>query len=262
VVRYTVIFILLLSSLVTSSARGVSHNTPKVVVDTNFGEIALELFDVNAPVTVDNFLHYVNTDFYDGLAFHRIIEDFMIQSGGYYVENLTIYYRTPTRGPIINESYNGLSNIRGTIAMARGTDPNSARSQFYINHVDNLYLDRENDPCGYGYCVFGRVLTGMDVVDAIAETPVVYVSPNFTHFPWPDIAEILQASIAPPGYWLEADLDNSGIVDLRDFAILASNWEKTAVEQPGDLDGDGTIDLIDLEMFASGWLQTATWYTD
>ena len=261
-IRYTVIFVLLLSSFIPSIACGTPHNTPKVVIETNFGEIALELFDDDAPITVDNFLQYVNSGFYDGLVFHRIIENFIIQGGGYYVEDNYIYYRPATNGSIINESYNNLSNICGTIAMARGSDPNSANSQFYINHVDNLYLDRENAADGYGYCVFGRVLTGMDVVDAIAQTPVVYVSPNFTHFPWPTIVEISQASVAQPGYWLGADLDNNGIANLQDFAILALNWKKTAAQQPGDLDGDGTIDLTDLEMFASGWLQTTTWYSD
>lgn len=258
-IRHTGVFSLLLSFCILSSALAAHQNTPKVVIETNFGEIAIELFDNDAPITVENFLQYVNSGFYDDLLFHRIMKSFMIQGGGFYLEGNFIYPREPNE-PIINESYNNLSNVRGTIAMARTSDPNSATSQFYINHVDNPFLDRNNAADGYGYCVFGRVLTGMDIVDAIAQTPVVYIDPSFTHFPWPTIVEISQASVARPGYWLEADLDNNGIANFRDFAILALNWQQTAAQQPGDLDDDGTVDSNDLVMFAYDWLQTTTWY--
>jgi cyclophilin family peptidyl-prolyl cis-trans isomerase len=259
VVKNTCLVLFLLGLCILSSAKAAPRNTPKVVIETNSGEIAIELFANDAPITVDNFLQYVNSGFYDGLLFHRIIEDFMIQGGGFYLEDNIIYPREPNE-PIVNESYNNLSNIRGTIAMARTSDPNSATSQFYINHVDNLFLDRDNAADGYGYCVFGRVLTGMDVVDTIAQTSVVYINPSFTHFPWPTIVEISQASVAPPGYWLSTDLDNNGIANYQDFATLALNWQKTAAQQPGDLDGDGTVDSNDLAMFAYDWLQTTTWY--
>jgi peptidyl-prolyl cis-trans isomerase B (cyclophilin B) len=117
---------------------------------------------------VDNFLTYVNEGFYDGTIFHRVIEGFMIQGGGYTSD----YTKKPTRAPIENEAANGLTNDRGTIAMARTADPHSATSQFFINHADNAFLDHTGkDPRGWGYAVFGKVVDGMAVVDAIATVP-------------------------------------------------------------------------------------------
>ncbi len=157
-----------------------SQDTPKVVMHTTLGAITIELFPAQAPITVDNFLYYVNSGFYDPLIIHRIKNENdpnfgLIQGGGYWgVKSGGTRYgpwlvTEGLRDPIINESYNGLSNIRGTIAMARTSDPNSATSQFYINTTDNTDLDLENDPYGYGYCVFGQVLEGMDVVDSIVQ---------------------------------------------------------------------------------------------
>lgn len=140
---------------------------PIVTLVTNYGDIVIDLNSLLAPGTVENFLEYANSDFYDNLVFHRVIQNFMIQGGGY---DLSLNKRTP-RDPIVNESYNGLSNLRGTIAMARTSDPNSATSEFFINHVDNLFLDRANAADGYGYCVFGEVISGMAVVDTIAALP-------------------------------------------------------------------------------------------
>lgn len=148
-----------------------------VIFETNLGDIELELYPDKAPITVENFLGYVNSGFYDGLIFHRVIEDFIIQSGAY--DSVLNYY--PGGDPIINESYNGLSNLCGTIAMARTIVPDSATTQFYINHADNLFLDRENagDGDGYGYCVFGKITSGLDVMNAIAQTPTgSVVSPD------------------------------------------------------------------------------------
>ena len=155
---------------ITSSA--VATDNPLVFMDiTNnddiSGQVVIELFPDDAPITVENFLSYVNTDFYDSLIFHRVVGDFVIQGGGF-DPNLT---QMPTNDPIINESFNGLSNLRGTIAMARTFDPNSATSQFYINLTDdNTSLDYQ-DQDNVGYCVFGEVTAGMDVIDAIAATP-------------------------------------------------------------------------------------------
>jgi cyclophilin family peptidyl-prolyl cis-trans isomerase len=131
---------------------------PQVVMETSLGTIKLELDDVKAPVTVANFLSYVDEKFYDGTIFHRVIPDFMIQGGGFAAG----LRQKTTRAPIKNESPNGLSNVRGTIAMARTNDPDSATAQFFINVVDNSHgLDRPR------YCVFGKVVDGLNVVDKI-----------------------------------------------------------------------------------------------
>jgi cyclophilin family peptidyl-prolyl cis-trans isomerase len=138
---------------------------PQVVIDTNFGEIVLELDADRTPATVKNFLTYVDEKFYDGLIFHRVIKGFMIQGGGFTPDHRQ---KQVTHPPVVNESGKGASNTRGTIAMARTADPNSATSQFFINHGNNSRLDR----WGGGYTVFGRVVKGMDVVDKIADVPV------------------------------------------------------------------------------------------
>jgi peptidyl-prolyl cis-trans isomerase A (cyclophilin A) len=134
---------------------------PVVVLDTSMGEIVLELDAEKAPVTTENFLKYVDDKFFDDLTFHRVIRGFMIQGGGF--DKDLNQKRKGLRAPIKNESGNGLTNLRGTIAMARTSDPNSATSQFFINHADNPPLDQ-----GAGYAVFGKVTSGMDVVDKIA----------------------------------------------------------------------------------------------
>ncbi|MCJ7612777.1 MAG: peptidylprolyl isomerase [Candidatus Aminicenantes bacterium] len=143
---------------------------PKVVIKTSKGNITLELFPDKAPLTVKNFLAYVDTNFYDGTIFHRVIKGFMIQGGG-----LTADFREKaSRAPIKNEAGNGLSNARSTISMARTPVVDSATSQFFINTVDNPDLDHQNDTeDGFGYCVFGKVVTGLEVVDAIAQVPRV-----------------------------------------------------------------------------------------
>ena len=137
---------------------------PRVIMNTSMGEIEIELYSDRAPVTVANFLKYVDNSFYDNTIFHRVIGNFMIQGGGF-VHGMG---QKRTLPPIKNEADNGLSNSRGTIAMARTSAVNSATAQFFINVKDNRFLDfRSPDPRGYGYCVFGRVVSGMDVVDRI-----------------------------------------------------------------------------------------------
>ena len=143
---------------------------PRVRIDTSYGPIVVELEPALAPVTVANFLQYVKDGFYSGTIFHRVIPGFMIQGGGLRAD-LT---EKPTRPPIQNEAPQtfkaGLKNLRGTLAMARTSDPQSAASEFYINLVDNPSLDhRDYSPEGYGYCVFGHVVSGMEVVDKIAK---------------------------------------------------------------------------------------------
>ena len=132
-----------------------------VVINTSFGDITVELFPDQAPVTVQNFIAYVDSGFYDNTLFHRVIADFMVQGGG-----LTITGPKETRAPIENEADNGLLNERGTLAMARTSDPNSATSQFFINLKHNEILD--HGVRDFGYAVFGSVVGGMDVVDQIA----------------------------------------------------------------------------------------------
>ena len=137
---------------------------PRVRLETNYGIIVLELDSKSAPKTVENILHYVNDGFYDGTIFHRVIKGFMIQGGGMTAD----MQQKPTQSPIKNEADNGLKNKRGTVAMARTMDPHSASSQFFINTVDNAFLDyKGKNQSGWGYCVFGRVVDGMDVVDTI-----------------------------------------------------------------------------------------------
>jgi len=134
-----------------------------VKLETSMGNIVIELNEQVAPVTVKNFLGYAEAGFYDGTIFHRVIPGFMIQGGGF-TEQMA---RKETRDPIIIEAKNGLSNMRGTVAMARTSDPNSATSQFFINHSDNEFLNYIDDNSA-GYAVFGKVTEGMDVVDAIS----------------------------------------------------------------------------------------------
>jgi peptidyl-prolyl cis-trans isomerase A (cyclophilin A) len=141
---------------------GQEKKDPVVVIDTSLGKIKVELYAKKAPITVKNFLRYVDEKHYDGTVFHRVIPKFMIQGGGF----LPGMKEKDTHPPIKNEAGNGLSNKRGTIAMARTNDPDSATAQFYINHKDNPGLDRA--PGKVGYAVFGRVIEGMDVVDKIA----------------------------------------------------------------------------------------------
>ncbi len=135
----------------------------KINLTTSLGEIVLELDAAKAPKTVDNFLQYVKAGHYNGTVFHRVIESFMVQGGGFAAD----LKEKPTRAPIGLESRNGLTNLRGTVAMARTMDPNSATAQFFINVKDNDFLNAASSRDGNGYAVFGKVVSGMDVVDRI-----------------------------------------------------------------------------------------------
>ncbi|MEO8122805.1 MAG: peptidylprolyl isomerase [Burkholderiales bacterium] len=139
----------------------------KVKLVTTMGDIVIELDAAKAPKSVDNFLQYVKSGHYDGTIFHRVIGNFMIQGGGMTADMA----QKPTRPPIPLESRNGLNNVRGTVAMARTNDPNSASSQFFINVKDNDFLDAAKSRDGNGYAVFGKVISGMDVVDKIKAVP-------------------------------------------------------------------------------------------
>lgn len=139
---------------------------PRVKFNTSAGEFVLELYPDKAPKTVENFLRYVTDKHFDGTIFHRVMDNFMIQGGGFTPE----MQQKPTREPVVLEANNGLKNDRGTVAMARTSNPNSATAQFFINVVDNRGLNAPN-PDGYGYTVFGKIISGMDVVDKIRQTP-------------------------------------------------------------------------------------------
>ncbi|MDG1074845.1 MAG: peptidylprolyl isomerase [Methylophilaceae bacterium] len=151
----------------------VSFAATKVEFKTTEGDFIVELYPEKAPITVANFLQYVKEDFYKKTIFHRVINDFMIQGGGFERD----LYEKPTRGPIKNESNNGLKNKIGSIAMARTADPNSATAQFYINLNNNAFLDYTGpEPERVGYCVFGQVISGMDVVKKIGIIPTGQIS--------------------------------------------------------------------------------------
>ena len=154
----------LLGAPVAVEAAEEGPDNPKVVMKTTDGDIIIELYAEKSPVTVENFLAYVDAGYYDGTVFHRVISNFMIQGGGFTTE----MKEKPTRDPIVNESSNKLHNTRGTLAMARTSDPNSATAQFFINQRSNLRLDWT--PGNQGYAVFGEVVEGMQVVDIIALT--------------------------------------------------------------------------------------------
>ena len=161
----------------TLGSDAVAQDNPLVVLETSLGDITIELFKVKAPLSVENFLTYVNDGFYADTVFHRVIRTFMIQGGGM-TADLT---EKRTRAPIKNEATNGISNERGTIAMARTNAVDSATSQFFINTMDNggRGLDHQGtDPQSYGYAVFGRVIEGMDVVDTIAAVPIATRGPH------------------------------------------------------------------------------------
>lgn len=152
----------------TSSSTEIEEN-PTVILYTNYGEIELELFADKAPKSVENFIAYVESGHYNDTLFHRVIPNFMIQGGGFDLD----FQQKPTQEPIVNEADNGLSNARGTLAMARTMSPHSATSQFFINVQDNTFLDHQGTYSGqaWGYAVFGQVVRGMEVVDAIRQVP-------------------------------------------------------------------------------------------
>ena len=167
--------------LLCLSIQGYSAEiTPIVNLKTNVGTIVLQLNVEKAPKTVANFLDYVNEGFYDGTIFHRVISGFMIQGGGFTQD----FKQKETRDPVQNEANNGLKNMRGTVAMARTSDPHSATAQFFINVVDNSFLDHTaTTPSGWGYAVFGKVIDGMDIVDKIRKIETGRGGPFWRDFP-------------------------------------------------------------------------------
>ena len=161
-------------AIILSGSASSAQDAPVVVMETSLGAISVELAPAEAPISVDNFLQYVDAGHYDNTIFHRVIQGFMIQGGAYSPEMRT----RPTRPPIENEAQNGLLNDRYTIAMARTSEIHSATDQFFINIVDNSFLN--HGVRDFGYAVFGRVIDGTDVVDRIAAVPATNSLPNET----------------------------------------------------------------------------------
>jgi peptidyl-prolyl cis-trans isomerase A (cyclophilin A) len=265
--RFLILAVSLSALLCMQTVSLSAVNNPRVVLETNLGNIVIELFPAQAPVTVDNFLGYVNSSFYDYLLFHRVIQNFMIQGGAYFADGYTLYYWPPDQPPIINESYNGLSNVRGTIAMARTSDPNSATSEFFINLVDNSgFLDRAHAADHFGYCVFGQVVQGMNVVDAIAASPVEDIFPDdpydpFNNFPDDPLIEISRAYVLPCSSPDCSNFINSDSkVNFKDFAFFALQWLDSDCNsannfcQQRDLDYNGSVNIDDLAIFVNNWL--------
>ncbi|WP_306534293.1 peptidylprolyl isomerase [Geobacter sp.] len=170
--------VLLIAGNADAAAKGETAKNPVVLMETSLGAVKIELYPDKAPASVKNFLEYANSGFYNGTIFHRVIPGFMIQAGGFTTDRK----QKETRAPIRNEAANGLRNDRGTIAMARTANPDSATAQFFINVVNNDGLNRPN-PDGHGYAVFGRVVEGMDVVDKIAATPTQRLNMLFANLP-------------------------------------------------------------------------------
>ena len=163
-----IIVILVIALFWTVQSAWAESTHPRVRLETSHGVIVLELDSKSAPKTVENFLSYVSDGSYDSTIFHRVIPGFMIQGGGFTAD----MKKKPTQSPIRNEADNGFKNRRGTVAMARTQDPHSATSQFFINLVDNAFLNYKGKTRdGWGYCVFGRVVEGMDVVETIEGLP-------------------------------------------------------------------------------------------
>lgn len=172
---FLILALVMVAQMAVASVANAAN--PIVVMKTSMGTVKIELFEEKAPISVKNFLTYVDDKFYDETIFHRVIPNFMIQGGGFNVKGDE---KKKTRDPIKNEAANGVANDRGTLAMARTNDPDSATAQFFVNVKDNAFLNRSAQ--GAGYAVFGRVIEGMDVVDKIK---AVKTATNGSNGDWP-----------------------------------------------------------------------------
>lgn len=203
-----------------------NSNAPRVRLSTTHGDMILELAKDRAPATVDNFLQYVNDGFYNGTIFHRVIEGFMIQGGGF-AEN---YQRKNTRAAIRNEANNGLRNERYSISMARTNAPHSATAQFFINSVDNWNLDHQAPTArGWGYAVFGRVIEGQDVVDTISQVPTG-PGGRFSRDAPREPVIINEASLIVP--IAEAESENTTAADIAGSTVEAATKTNAISVQP------------------------------
>lgn len=230
--------IMLFLSAVLGIAQAVNPEVTIQITGAVSGTIVLELYPDKAPVTVANFIGHVKSGFYDGLIFHRVIPGFMIQGGGYDISLV----KQAAGTPILNESTNGLSNERGTIAMARTYQPHSATTEFFINHQNNSHLDfgalaYDGNYTYYytvGYCVFGKVINGMEVVDAIAAVPVKTVG-SMADVPQNNViiqSAAMTVEVPVCAEPLEGDINKDCRVDLQDVLLMARNWMVTNEVSP------------------------------
>ena len=260
---FIVLFVLILSA----AAVDAFADNPQVTIEVDgavSGSIVLELFPDKAPVTVENFIDYTRSGFYDGLIFHRVIDDFMIQGGGYYPGDPDMVKKTPG-AQIINESSNGLSNLVGTVAMARTAEPHSATSEFFINQVDNLFLDYGEIAYGgqtayykVGYCVFGQVVSGMSVVNDIAVLPTTASDATDPNRPLEDVTIVSAAVTLEAPYCsekLEGDVDGDCDVDTDDVMAFSIQWLNPTCEgcYSADFSGDGEVDYVDFAKMAENY---------
>lgn len=200
----SIVFVL---ALIVSGLCFSQSSAPSVSLQTNVGEIVIELDPKAAPITVENFLSYVNQYFYDGVIFHRVIKGFMIQTGGH---RFDMTPKPPNKPPIVNESSNGLKNLKYTVAMARTRIPDSATTQFFINHKDNGFLDGQKGRPGYA--VFGKVVKGTDVVEKIANSKTQNLE-RFGNVPIETIsilkARVLKQAVSKPAEKKHTKIDSS-----------------------------------------------------
>lgn len=232
--------------LLAACALPVQAQNPHVWLDTDMGPIIVELDPGAAPVTVENFLKYVDDGFYDGLIFHRVADGFVIQGGGF---DSNRQFRPPTYSPIVNEAANGLSNQYGTISMARTSDPNSATSQFFINLTNNDFLDPGGNTDA-GYAVFGELVFGTATVDAIGEIGAINAPSSSLH-QWPFNPPVIQRAVRTDGFPLMPD--HSGSWYDADNSGVGFN-----VEIANNSAGDGPIAIVYWYNFAEG---TQFWLT-
>ncbi len=180
--------LVLFPPFILAKETNMSETQTKVKFSTNLGDFTVQLETDKAPITTANFINYVSEEFYNGTIFHRIIPDFMAQGGGFDTE----FNQKDVHDPIVNEADNGLENNRGTLAMARTSDPNSATGQFFINYKDNDFLNHTSPtPSGWGYAVFGHVIEGMETIDAMAEIPT---GNNGMHQDVPDTNIVIESA--------------------------------------------------------------------
>ena len=267
-ISYIILFMLILSAVIADSHAA----NPQVTLQVSgavTGNIVLELYPDKAPITVKNFIDYTRSGFYNGLIFHRVISGFMVQGGGF---DPNMVKKPATYSQITNESSNGLSNLYGTIAMARTPYPHSATSEFFINQFDNLFLDygafssdsrailydssNPNDPIAYykaGYCVFGKVISGMNLVNAIAVLPKTGDRPN-------EDVIIQSASVTLESPFctekLAGDVDGDCDVDTEDVFKFATQWLNPECKgcYSADFSGDGNVNFADFAKMAANWL--------